>query len=208
MKRILKWFVVPMLLMALVLVVVANLLVDPAGTLSPPDPSLLITLPDGRHERLDELLERSAADLGQEESDEPEHDPPDGVAAVSEEPTVVEVDLDAIDIQQFLELSFELAPDETDVFRLGRHAMRAGRVDEALALLQSVPEDHDQYGTAQRFIGWELLTKQMDRPALGLAYMNRALDAGPLEGENWQDASRVYLRTLGIRWDPVNNVMR
>jgi hypothetical protein len=38
--------------------------------------------------------------------------------------------------------------------------------------------------------------------------MNRALNDAPLEGENWQDASRVYLRTLGIRWDPVSNRMR
>ena len=42
-----------------------------------------------------------------------------------------------------------------------------------------------------------LLTNRLGRPAAGLGYANRSLDADPLSGEAWQDASRVYLATLG-----------
>jgi hypothetical protein len=74
-----------------------------------------------------------------------------------------------------------------------------------MALFLSVEENHPRWDDAQRRIGWELLTKRMDRPAVGLAYLNRALSGDPADGENWQDASRVYLRTLGIDWDPVRD---
>ncbi len=203
MKRLLKWFVVPTALLLIILVVVANLLAEPASTLPAPDGATPITLADGRVESLERVLERAAdrarvlaADVPETASEEVA-DPQQPTQGSMEQVRTV-----------LIRSNQEPSPDETDLFTLGRYAMRKGRVEEALALLQSVPEQHERYDTAQRYIGWELLTKELDKPGLGLAYMNRALDAAPLEGENWQDASRVYLRTLGVRWDPVNNRMR
>lgn len=204
MKKFLRWFVLPMVLLVGVLVAVANLMGRPGELLPSPDPDRLITLPDGRQETLGALLTRASR------SAEELPVVPEAIEApdTTGEPTPLDPVDEVAEALTLFRWPAELSPDETDVFLLGRHAMRAGRLEEALALLQSVPEDHDDYDTAQRFIGWELLTKEMDKPGLGLAYMNRALDAGPLKGENWQDASRVYLRTIGIRWDPVNNTMR
>ncbi len=206
MKRALLWIVTPIVLLLVLLVVVANVIADPASDLPPPDPSLVITLPDGDRVPLGELVARSRGSRDAE--------PPAPAGPATGEPADATAADDGIEVVQgedgdtLVRFTWPPPVDPDDVFSLGRHAMRDGRTEEALALLQSVPEDHPQYSRAQRYIGWELLTLRMDKPGLGLAYMNRALDARPLDGENWQDASRVYLRTLGVRWDPVTNRVR
>lgn len=191
MKKVLKLVVLPAVLIVAALVVTANLLAEPLGTLPAPDLSRPITLPDGRTEPLGELLARLASeraapeDAGQEDAD------------ASDEGTAARVEGEDVAEGTF---RFPVL-DEDDVFSLGMHAMREGRDEEALALLLSVPPDHEEYSRAQRFVGWELLARRREQPRLAVAYVNRSLRADPFSGNGWQDASRVYLSTLGLDAD-------
>ncbi len=91
-------------------------------------------------------------------------------------------------------------PGETDLYRLGRHAARSGKIDQAVALLRSVPAEHPEYSRAQRFLGWDLYTEQLDRPDIGIDYVTRSLRADVFEGNAWQDAYRVYLKSITPGW--------
>ena len=209
MKRALRVVLLSVLLLLVLVVGLANLMGD-GEPLPPPDPALVITLPDGREEPLGDLLERLAQEAATSAA-EPEAAVDEEAAAAGDPPRDDDDPLLArMDEEGVVRVSFRWPPpvDPTDVFSLGFHAFLEHRDEEALALLQSVPEDHPRYADAQRRIGWDLLTNRMGRPAAGLAYANRSLDADPLSGEAWQDASRVYLATLGIPWDPVQNRIR
>jgi hypothetical protein len=200
-KRVLKFVVLPVVLVAATLLLAANLLGEPMGTLPPPDPGRPITLPDGRVEPLGDLLAR----LRERPSDEPEPLGQEAPGPRDDQGGEVQATVDEAEGEVRHVFRWPPPPDEDDVFSLADHALREGRDEEAMALFLSVEENHPRWDDAQRRIGWELLTKRMDRPAVGLAYLNRALSGDPADGENWQDASRVYLRTLGIDWDPVRD---
>jgi hypothetical protein len=87
------------------------------------------------------------------------------------------------------------------VFRLAEHHRQAGRIDQALALFQSIPEDDHDYGRAQRRIAWSILTWERNQPEVAMPYAYRALVAEPLDGNGWQDMARIYGRTLGLPVD-------
>jgi hypothetical protein len=72
----------------------------------------------------------------------------------------------------------------------------AGDRAQARALYASVPPDDPSYVLAQRRLGWEFQTKLDGDPLAGVASVNRSLRADPLDGNAWQDASRVYLESL------------
>jgi hypothetical protein len=72
----------------------------------------------------------------------------------------------------------------------------AGDRAQARALYASVPPDDPSYALAQRRLGWEFQTKLDGDPLAGVASVNRSLRADPLDGNAWQDASRVYLESL------------
>ena len=52
------------------------------------------------------------------------------------------------------------------------------------------------YGLAQRRLGWEIQTRFEGDPLAGVGSVNRSLRANPLDGNAWQDASRVYLESV------------
>lgn len=82
--------------------------------------------------------------------------------------------------------------DRGTVVGLGRHLLARGRPKEALALMRAVPEDHPEYSRVQRFIGYEIFAKALQRPDQGVAYVNRSITADPTSGNAWQDAARIY----------------
>ena len=93
----------------------------------------------------------------------------------------------------------------TEIVWLARKAYNDGRLDEAVALLNEVPRGDPEYSRAQRYLGWEVLTERGGNPRAGLAHMREAIHADPLDGENWQDAARVFLASVGVPYDPVHN---
>jgi hypothetical protein len=90
-------------------------------------------------------------------------------------------------------------PAGQDIVDLAERRLRAGDVEQALALYQSVTEDHPRFAFCQRRIGWDILTRGRDEPSRGVAFVNASIAAAPFEGNAWQDAVRVYLSTLGVR---------
>jgi hypothetical protein len=90
-------------------------------------------------------------------------------------------------------------PQGEDLVDLAEARLRAGDIGQALALYQSVGADHPRWADCQRRIGWDILTRERREPTRGVAFVNAALVAEPLQGNGWQDAARVYLCTLGLR---------
>ncbi|GJM23108.1 MAG: hypothetical protein DHS20C15_30230 [Planctomycetota bacterium] len=210
-KRVVRWVLIPLVVVVLVLVAVANLLAEPE-VLRPQDfAAQAITLPSGETLAFASYLERlergdfeprpaeveraampgAAAEAGRDADSSTDSAPVGALRGDSSEPEI-------------LLTSWPPPPDPNDPFSMGRWAYHEGRYEEALALLSGVDEQHPQYGRAQRYLGWDLLTKTQNRPRAGLAYMNRALGSDPTDGNNWQDAARVYLRAVGVRFDPVH----
>lgn len=204
MKRVLRWVLIPLVSLVLILVAVANFLAD-SEPLRPEDfAAQPITLPSGETlafatyvERLERGDFEPVAATNERLKDAAE-------ALDDEDPAAAILDDDGELAMDQVLFRWPPEPDPSDPFSMGRWAYHEGRFDEALALLVAVEPDHPSYDRAQRYVGWELLTKTQDRPRAGLAYMNRALNADPLGGENWQDAARVYLRAVGVRFDPVH----
>jgi len=200
-KRLVRWVLLPALLLIGVLVLVVNMLAEPSD-LRPEDfAALPITLPDGGAMPMGELVElmrRGEADARLGASVEQIETTEVGAG------TVVVTDGNGERVEQRVTFRWPPPLDPNDPMSMARWAYDNGRYDEALALFSAVPEDHEQYGRAQRYLGWELLTKTHDRPRAGLAHIHRALAADPLDGNHWQDAARIYLRAVGVRFDPVH----
>ena len=91
-----------------------------------------------------------------------------------------------------------LPPSDGDIFGLAEYSLLNGDHEQALALFRSLPKEHPRYGRAQRRIGWDIYTRAMNEPNLGLAFVNRSVLESPGEGNAWQDAYRVYAATLGF----------
>ncbi len=86
-------------------------------------------------------------------------------------------------------------------YDLGMAAYRAQDYAEAERLLAMVPPDSPRYAKAMRWIGWEIRAKQYRNAPAGVAYVNRALMADPLDGNVWQDWYRTYLHSGGSVFD-------
>ncbi len=151
-----------------------------------PHPSMPITLPDGSSTTLGEILEEAGA---QAAAPEPEAQP----EAVLEQPPVPE---DVFEFTFDLNRSFLESPDDRDPYRLGREFARLGQFDQAIALLRSVPAGHRQYSRARRYLGWDLYTQELDRPRIGLAFVQDSIRASPLEGNVWQDGYRTLTAAI------------
>jgi len=201
-----------------------------ARPLPPPDPTLPIHLPDGSQRPLGELLAALAAgeelprgplptsadaasDAIAPSSSAPpsESAPPDASSAAGDAPppplTIVQHDPDGS-----TELRFEFPPDWQErvragwralgpLYELGMLAESEGRTDEAIALLLSIPEGDRAYARACRYVGWNLLTQQQQRPEQAIGLVQQSLASNPFDGNAWQDAGRVYLQALGIDAD-------
>jgi hypothetical protein len=177
----------------LVLVFCTTLLVEVRSVDEPlpaPDLAMPIHQPDGTLLPLAEVIARANAPRPAEAP--PVLLAPDTPAAFADTVRSPEA-LERL-IQQQLER-------EPTVFRLAELARHEGRLDEALALYQSVPEDDDSWGRAQRRIAWDILTKGKGDPRRGVAYAQAALRADPLTGNTWHDAARVYGSVLGFEMD-------
>jgi hypothetical protein len=88
------------------------------------------------------------------------------------------------------------APEPASLCDLAEQRYRAGDRAQAGALYASVPPEDPGYARAQRRLGWEFQTKLDRDPLAGVASINRSLRANPLDGNAWQDASRVNLEGL------------
>lgn len=177
-----KRFLLGVLGVALIVLLVTRFLA-PSAADRPLDPALPIHLPDGRVLPLSQVVEAARDErMGREpvESEEARRRKLAGPGeAASHAPSSAE-------------------PAEGSLYSLGMQAFAARRHDEAVALLRSVPVDDPDYSRAQRFVGWEILTKSQGRPLEGLPYAEEALFASPFEGNCWQDLGRVYARALGL----------
>ena len=79
---------------------------------------------------------------------------------------------------------------------LAEQRLRGGDIAQAKALYASVAPGDADYGLAQRRLGWEIQTRFEGDPLAGVGSVNRSLRANPLDGNAWQDASRVYLESV------------
>jgi len=173
--------------------------------LPPPDPTLAITLEDGSQVPLAELLERTrTATIPAQETPAPTPAPQVGddhdgawqklaaARAAPPDPRVLQANRERVQAQ---------LDQRHPLHLLAMQREREGDLDQALALLQSIPEDHPDWAWAQRHIGWRILAQGKGDPAGGLPYVQRALRADPLDGNAWQDAARVHAATLGFDLD-------
>ena len=186
---------VPLLLVALV----NSLAVAPEQT--EPDPSMLITMPDGEQVPLAEVVEGTRPDHGLELVPLPVL--PAEAQAETEAPvdTLDDTDERVAEVLRVLEehrARQDRVPSSDDLLGLADYARRQGRPEEALALYLSIPPDDRDYPRAQRNVGWKLYTQELDQPERGVSHVNASVLADPLDGNAWQDAVRVYGQSLGL----------
>ncbi|MHC4846637.1 MAG: tetratricopeptide repeat protein [Planctomycetota bacterium] len=195
MRHPIRWILGGLVLVPVLLVSIANGIADSPDDLPPPDPSLLITMPDGRQTQLFEVLANS--DLveevtGLDKNGERVETKPEPAALPTE-------GLPHAAIEELRSIGWEMHPPaDGDIYGLAEFALRQGDYEQALALFRSLPKEHPRYGRAQRRIGWDVYTKGLDDPDRGLAFVNRSVREDPTEGNAWQDAFRVYAATLGF----------
>lgn len=195
MKHPVRWILVGMVIVPALLIVIANGIAVSPNELPPPDPAMLITLPDGRQAPLFEILAHS--NLVEEVTGRDRNgEPVQPQIRSREEP----LDSAVSDVLARLELPHRnsLPPSDGDIFGLAEYSLQKGDHEQALALFRSLPKEHPRYGRAQRRIGWDIYTREMDEPGVGLAFVNRSVLDSPGEGNAWQDACRVYAATLGF----------
>jgi hypothetical protein len=186
------WTMLGFIVAVIAAVVLVNHRAGGVPVLPPPDPRLPIQLPDGRSLPLAELIARLDTDLALVE-------PlvlPGGAVARAHEPPANDT-LPPDPIERFAE---NLYPGIGwgPVFKLAEHHRQAGRLDQSLALFQSVPPGDPDYARAQRRIAWSILTYERNEPEAAVPYAHRALAAEPYDGNSWQDLVRVYGRTIGL----------
>ncbi len=89
------------------------------------------------------------------------------------------------------------APSTPDplAYDAGMDALSAGDHDTALELLRRVPEDHPDYARALRHIGWKIYASRLGDAKSGVAYVNRSLLLNPFDGNVWEDAFRIYVKS-------------
>jgi hypothetical protein len=176
-------------LVVVLLGVLVNLRADGAG-LPPPDARLPIQLPDGEVVPLAELI----AKLGGGTRTPIQ---PLGVAGTPEGSTST----DAADTRARLAATLYPGIAWGPAFKLAEFHRQADRLNQALALYQSIPKGDRDYGRAQSRIAWDILTLGRGDPEAAVAHAHRALVAEPLDGNSWEDLVRIYGRTLGLALD-------
>lgn len=167
-----------------------------AEPLPPLDPSMLITMPDGSSMPLEALVARADDDTFQATI------APPAVDASPPAPSAGDPDVDRDDlVERLVRESFSKRRYVPGLLGHADRLLDAGEVDQALAVLQSIGPDDRHYARAQRKIGWDVMTKTKGQPARGVAYVTRCLGEDPFDDNAWEDAVRVWSRTLGV---PVN----
>ncbi len=87
-------------------------------------------------------------------------------------------------------------PDDRDPYRLGRELADRGDIEPSIALLRSVPKDHPEYARSQRFLGWDLYTRELKQPRVGMHFIQQSIRAEPMSGNAWQDGYRALGHTM------------
>jgi hypothetical protein len=193
MRRTLKLAALTLLVLLVAVVVLVENRAD--EKLPPPDPATPIRLQDGTFAPLAEVLERArAGTLIAPRKDEDER------KVLAEPDPELEARIAGIQAANLANIQAELE-QQPPVFRLAEVALDEGRLDEAMALYASLPEDDPYWPRAQRRIAWDILTQQRGQPQQAVRYAQAALAAEPLEGNSWQDLARVYAGTLGFEVD-------
>lgn len=202
MNRTARNVVLGLVLLPLVLVTLVNSLAI-APEQAPPDPAMLITMPDGAQVPLAEVVEAARPDRGVEVPAGPAPTPEPGASSPDEDPQTdaAAVEAEVLEVLEELRAGRDRPPRSDDLLGLANHARRNGRPEEALALYLSIqPDDHD-YPRAQRAVGWDLYTRELHQPERGVSHVNASVLADPFDGNAWQDAARVYGRSLGLPID-------
>lgn len=158
---------------------------------APLDLNLEIQLPDGTRAPLSVVVERAA---------KPPAEPPPQDVSPQADSAVIDPFPDEeadgkLDYQDFLEM-FGEEGNPNDLYRLAQWAEMNGRTQEAVALLRSIPSDDPHYARARRSLGWDFYARKFDDPTQGIYFVNQSLAADPFEGNAWQDAYRIYWRSL------------
>lgn len=83
-------------------------------------------------------------------------------------------------------------------YDIGMTAYRNGDFEAAREWLRRVPEDHPDYARAMRFLGFNVLARELGDPREGVRFVNASLLGNPFDGNVWQDLVRIYLRSLGL----------
>jgi hypothetical protein len=199
MKRVLGWTLMILGLLALGVVSSVLMLAERPED-APPDPAMLIHLPDGSSRPLGELL-----DLAVRGEPLPAGRPlvriqvPEQELAALQPAERAERERVLEDIRRMLET--EIHGEPGSLYHLAEVARREGRLDEAAALYLSVPEDDRRYARARRRLAWDVMTKGQNQPRRAVAYAHEAAMLDPFNGNSWQDLARVYGATLGIDLD-------
>lgn len=85
------------------------------------------------------------------------------------------------------------SPDDRDPYRLGRELAAYGEVEDAIALLRSVPKSDNRYARSQRYVGWDLYTRKLNQPRVGLSFIQESIHNDPFSGNAWEDGYRTLL---------------
>jgi tetratricopeptide (TPR) repeat protein len=209
MFKVLKRLVLVTLLLTAAGIVVVNVLAVPLEELPPPDPAMVISMPDGPDRTLGELVALSE----QAAAEGAVRDEARRLAARKALTDLTEVmnggdesqGPDPEELRAALERwkvdRWAVPPDGSDLMELADYKRDMGEPEEAAALLRSIPDDHPQYARAMRKLGWNIYADDLGDPARGVAFVNLSLKADPFEGNAWQDAVRVYAGGLGIDID-------
>ncbi len=157
-----------------------------------PDGDMAILLPDGSTTTLDQLIAAAPAEAeAPADADSAPANPSPSPPQEEGGPASAEALAELLGEDGPIHGSWLRSPDDRDLYRLGRQAAADGNPEQAAALLRSVPSSHPQYARAQRFLGWDLYTQQLDQPRVGLAYANQSVRSNPFDGNAWQDIYRV-----------------
>jgi len=185
------------------LITAVNMIAVPMSAVLPPDPAMIIELPDGATLRLDALVEAFAAEIPADLGTDPE-------AAAEALPDLQRLperpeDLTSAEVRELMRSLHErytgARPPGKDLFSLAEWNRHNGNLDQAQALYESVGEDDPKWSLARRRLAWDVYTKGHKTPARGVAYAHQSLQSDPLDGNAWQDAARVYAATLRIPVD-------
>lgn len=177
MRRVLLWVLLAVVVAVCCLLALVGVRAADADALPPPDPSLPIQLADGSRWPLAQVL-----DHARQGRPLPRAVPPSGV-----EPLIPPPDTEPADYGP--------------VFDLARQAANEGRLEQALALYLSIPREDSHYARARRLVAWNILARDLHKPAQGVRFVNDALAADPFEPKVWEDLWRVYTHTLGLPSD-------
>lgn len=189
MKRLQLLALIPFAVL-LIMVVVVQLAASRAEHAQPQvDLDMMITMPSGGSRPLREVLARvEPRAAASETKGTPPSERPDPLRRDEERGEDV--------VERAFDAQVAGGAELPTLCALAEQRFRAGDFAQARALYASVAPDEPGYSRAQRRIGWEIQTKLEGDPLAGVGSVNRSLLADPLDGNVWQDASRVYVESL------------